>query len=81
MCTGPVPVRTDNSGRAGSAGYPPCRVRCLLPPSTIPGRKREYHRVLWIIAALLAVHFLMHLPGEYSLLVALILAALLPAFG
>ena len=54
---------------------------CLLPPSTLPRRKREYHRVLWIIAALLAADILMHLPGEYSLLVALILAALLPAFG
>ena len=53
----------------------------LLPPSTLPGRKREYHRVLWIITALLVVNILMHLPGEYSLLVALILAALLPAFG
>ena len=53
----------------------------LLPPSTLPGRKREYHRLLWIVAAVLAVDILMHLPGEYSLLVALILAALLPAFG
>ena len=53
----------------------------LLPPITLPGRKREYHRVLWIIAAIVSVHILMHLPGEYSLLVALILAALLPAFG
>ena len=56
-------------------------VHWLLPPSTLPGRKREYHRVLWIIAAFLVVDILMHLPGEYSLSVALILAALLPAFG
>ena len=56
-------------------------LRWLLPPSTLPGRKREYHRVLWIIAALLAVDIPMHLPGEYSLLVALVLAALLPAFA
>ena len=56
-------------------------LRWFLPPSTLPRRKREYQRVLWIIAALLVLDILMHLPGEYSLLVALILAALLPAFG
>ncbi len=37
--------------------------------------------LIWTVAAVLATHLLMRLPGEYSLLVALILAALLPAFG
>lgn len=59
-------------------------VRCLVPPSRVPGRRREYHRVLWIIAALLAVDFVVRLPSEYAgstaVLVALILTALLPAF-
>lgn len=37
--------------------------------------------LIWALVAAIATHLLMHLPGEYSLLVALILAALVPAFG
>jgi hypothetical protein len=47
----------------------------------VAGRQRSYHRPLWVLAAGIALHTLVHLPGEYAtpvgVLVVLILATLL----
>ena len=53
----------------------------LLPPMDWPGRRRSYHRVLWLACIPLGFWVLAALPVSYSLLVVFILAALLPALG
>jgi hypothetical protein len=58
--------------------------RSPLPNRPVHDSKRSGRLariVLGTVAAALGTLVLMQLPGEYALLVALVLAALLPAFG
>jgi hypothetical protein len=51
----------------------------IVPRVDVPGRRRSYHLLLWVLCAGLAVHVFIHVPSEYAtpvgVLVVLILAA------